>query len=195
MKVPCNACGALILETTAARNGGVCMPCKTGRRASIEASKASHQRERELDATDPSRIYWRSLVARIHSDDGGIERLSDVEKQYWAVGCLAEEVHNGGFDQFFFNSSGESYEWAVAGLDSMDATHSLELLKKAKQILFGFGRVPVATGIRRQRAVQVRPEDKRLNALDERFCADQDRLSDRCQAFALHHGLFQSEGS
>lgn len=132
MKVPCKACVVPILETTTARNGGVCMPCKSGRRASIEVSKASSQRERELDAADPSRIYWRSLVARIHSDDGGIERRSDVEKQYWAVGCLAEEVHNGGFDQFFFNSSGESYEWAVTGLDSMGAAHSLDLYKKSK---------------------------------------------------------------
>ncbi|WP_379655220.1 DUF4375 domain-containing protein [Pseudoxanthomonas sp. UC19_8] len=195
MKVPCNACGAPILETTAARNGGVCLPCKSGRRASIEASKASHQRERELDATDPSRIYWRSLIARIYGDDGGIERLSDVEKQYWAVGCLADEVYNGGFDQFFFNSSGEHYEWAVVGLESMGATHSLELLKKAKQILFGFGSVPVDTWTRRQRVIQMRPDDRRLDALDGRFCADPDRLSDRCQAFALHHGLFQSEGS
>jgi len=68
------------------------MPCKSGTRSNIEAAKAAAQRERELDATDPFRIYWRELVGRVYKSPAGLTKLSDVERQYWAVGCLCGEV-------------------------------------------------------------------------------------------------------
>jgi len=44
-KVACLKCGALILELTAQKNEGLCVPCKSGRRESIEATKRWHRKQ------------------------------------------------------------------------------------------------------------------------------------------------------
>ena len=115
------------------------MPCKIGTRESIEAAKLYYQRERDLDKIDPFRKLWRELVRRVYETDLGYAGLSDAEKKYFAVGLLEGEVYNGGFDQYFFNSSSDYYSDAEIGLEEMGAVQSLSLLKRAKEIVFGFG--------------------------------------------------------
>lgn len=167
------------------------MPCKSGTRAQMEASKVAAKRERELDATDPFRIYWRKLVDLVYKSPAGLNALSERELQYWAVGCLSGEVYNGGFDQYFHNSSGSTYAAALGGLDSMGASASLLLLQKAKQIVFGFNEVPEDTTARRTLLESARDESlqQRLDALDTQFWADPDKLAELSEAFAIRHGL------
>lgn len=157
----------------------------------MEASKAAAQRERELDVTDPFRIYWRNLVERVHSSSTETTQLSDVEQQYWAVGCLSGEVYNGGFEQYFHNSSGATYTAAIDGLQAMDATTSLVLLQKAKQMIFGFGEVPLDSYTRRKviAAAEGAALQQRLDQLDRQFWTDPDELAVRSEAFAVTHGL------
>ncbi len=195
MKIPCSTCSALILPETAARTGGLCMPCKSGTRSAIEASKVEAKRQRELDATDPFRLYWRELVDRVYKSDAGIAQLSDVERQYWAVGCLSGEVYNGGFDQYFYNSSGATYSAAVDGLKAMGATTSLLLLQQAKQMIFGFTDVPEETRARRsiQMSVESDALQQRLDELDKQFWKDPDNLAMRSEKFAISHGLVRAE--
>lgn len=193
MKIPCCDCGVLILQETAERNGGLCIPCKSGTRAKIEASKVAAKRERELDATDPFRIYWRKLVDMIYKTPGGLSSLSEVERQYWAVGCLSGDVYNGGFDQYFYNSSGSTYISALHGLDAMGAVVSLNLLQRAKQVIFEFNDVPEDTGARRAMlaSVQNASLQQRLDELDKNFWADPDKLAVLSEGFAIRHGLVQ----
>lgn len=191
MKVSCSDCGVLILQETADRNGGLCLPCRSGTRSRIEASKAAAKRERELDATDPTRIYWRKLVDMVFKAPDGLSSLSEVERQYWAVGCLSGEVYNGGFEQYFHNSSGSTYNDALKGLEEMGALASLILLQKAKQVVFGFQAVPVDTGVRRSMIAAIGDESqqRRLDELDKQFCADPDKLAELSQNFAVRHDL------
>lgn len=191
MKIPCSRCHALIMPETAARTGGLCMPCKSGTRAHIDAAKIAAERERELDASDPFRIHCRQLVARVVESPSGLAQLSEVEKQYWAVDRLFVEVHNGGFHQYFFNSSSESYSAAVDGLAAMAATTSLLLLQKAKQMIFGFAVVPIETVMRRTIVIGAESDSlqERLNRLDEQFWQDPDGMEGRIKAFALSRGL------
>ncbi|MFC3552476.1 DUF4375 domain-containing protein [Lysobacter cavernae] len=168
------------------------MPCATGTRESIEASKEHYTKQRELDRTDPVRILWRSLVARMHHTDGGYLSLSDAEKRYVAVGLLDGEVYNGGFDQYFFNSASSYYSDALLGLEGIGATTSLELLLKAKKIVFGFDSVPVDTSARRQISRPLSAsQSSRLDHLDKLFWADPDNLSDRIEAFLRRHSLIR----
>jgi Domain of unknown function (DUF4375) len=51
---------------------------------------------------------------------------------------LSGEVYNGGFYQYFDNTSADSYHYAELGLIRLGATHSLGLLQKAKEHLFDF---------------------------------------------------------
>ncbi|HBO3527472.1 hypothetical protein APA93_25060 [Pseudomonas aeruginosa] len=50
-RLPCRACGHLILPTTAARNDGLCMPCKGGYRQNIEDGKRFHTERRRYLAS------------------------------------------------------------------------------------------------------------------------------------------------
>lgn len=194
MKIPCADCGAMILPETAARNEGLCVPCKSGTRANIEASKIAAKRQRELEATDPFTIYWRELIDRIFKTEAGLDSLSAIERQYWAVGCVSGEVYNGGFEQYFFNSAGSTYLDAVDGLEAMGAAVSLQLLQEAKQVVFGMGDVPRDTVARREYLATF--EDgviqERLDQLDRKFWEDPDKLGERSEAFAIRHGLVQS---
>lgn len=195
MKIPCADCGALILRETAERNGGLCMPCKAGTRANIESSKIAAKRSRELDANDPFRIYWRRLVDVVYETPGGLSSLSELDLQYWGVGCLSGEVYNGGFEQYFNNSSGKTYRSAKRGLEAMGALTSRDLLQSAKQAVFGSGAVPEDTAVRRTvlAAVQSEALQQRLDELDKQFWADPDKLSELSEAFAIRHGLVQTD--
>jgi hypothetical protein len=53
-KVACEACGAMILPSTAEANGGVCMPCKRGDRGNIETAKLRYA-ERKKAQADPEK--------------------------------------------------------------------------------------------------------------------------------------------
>ena len=167
------------------------MPCKNGTRESIEAAKLYYQRERELDRTDPLRRLWRELVDRVHLTDSGYAGLSDAEKKYFAVQLLAREVYNGGFEQYFHNSSGSYYCDAEIGLEKMGATQSLPLLRRVKHLIFGIAPVPSETGQRRE-ILRRQPFDfyrDLLDELDHLFCKDPDGLDDRTEAFAKQHRL------
>lgn len=195
MKIPCSTCSTLIMPDTAARTGGLCMPCKLGTRAEIEAAKVAMKRLCELEDTDPFRLYWLELVNKVYKSDAGIAGLSNVERQYWAVNCLSGEVHNGGFDQYFYNSSGSTYSDAVDGLKAMGATTSLLLLEKAKKMIFGLADVPGETGIRRRIQVAVDSDalQRRLDQLDKKFWGDAGNLATRIENFAISHGLVRAD--
>lgn len=138
-RLPCRACGHLILPTTAARNDGLCMPCKGGYRQNIEDGKRFHT-ERRRYLTSPQALYWSALVNRVYDGRERFAGLSPAERSYYAVSVLSGEVHNGGFDQYFGNSSGDQYQAARAGLRELEAEDALALLERAAALLFGDGR-------------------------------------------------------
>lgn len=158
----------------------------------MEASRRWYREERERDKTDPSRIYWRALVERVYKTEAGFDGLSEAEKKYFAVCCLSGDVYNGGFHQFFFNSAGAHYAYAVAGLEEMEAGESLQLLKKAKQVWFDFSEVP--TDARMRRLVldrnSSRSRDARSDELDKLYWEEPDELDARCERYAQKHKLY-----
>lgn len=190
-KVPCKTCGVPVLWETAARNDGKCVPCRSGTRQNTESAKKSYLEERERERTDPFRKLWRDLVRRAYEIPNGFDALSQPEKQYFAVGLLEGDVYNGGFDQYFFNSSGDSYLYAVEGLEAMGAIQTLELLRRAKQVLFGFDEPEQDTERRRAflRSVANESCSKRLSSLDSLFYKDPDALGAKVEQFAKDNGL------
>ena len=186
----CTRCGASILAATAARTGGLCMPCKTGTRESIEAGRDWHRQQRAREASDPFWRLWRILVHRVFESPEGFGGLSAAEQLYFAVGMLEGDVYNGGFDQYFFNASGAFYSYAERGLLELGAAQSLEILKAAKHVAFGEAKVPQAAKERRERLRSLpREASAALEPLDEAFWKDPDGLAMRLQEFARGHGL------
>jgi hypothetical protein len=190
-KVPCTKCGALVLPSTAERTGGVCMACKNGTRESMEKSKEYYKKERELDKTCPFRLFWKELVSRVYNESKGFNSLSEEEKIYFSVNCLSGEVYNGGFNQYFSNSAGENYKHAELGLIQLEATNSLRLLRKAKQIVFGSSAVPKEQYLR-QLATDSDEVSTALDELDTEFYKDPDRLAEKLEVYAINNGLVKN---
>lgn len=194
-KVPCSECGALILPTTAESTGGVCMACKQGIRKSMETSSAYYQR---LKTYDPFREFWKSLVER-SSGDRTLTSFSKEERMYFAVGLLNAELYNGGFDQFFSNSSGDYYETAIEGLQDLGASSSLKLAREAADTIFGrcgppadqMERWHIMNGKNRQLSDILRRYryTTRLEQLDKQYWQDPDKIEDRLTAYAERHRL------
>jgi len=171
------------------------MACKQGIRENLEASRAYYQKLKEYD---PFRELWISLVKR-SSGNRKLEGWSAEEKAYFAVCLLEGEVYNGGFDQYFSNSSGDHYNLALHGLEAMGATHSADLLKEAARTLFGTNCPPDDQSerwrITRSKArglADVLTRHRRstqLERLDKLFYEDPDQLAGRLTAYAEGTGL------
>ena len=190
-KIPCTECGAMVLPSTAERTGGLCMPCKNGTRKSMDLAKERAAKERELEKTCPYRALWRELVDKVYNQSGGFNALSANEKLYYSVNVVIGEVYNGGFDQYFTNTSAELYRDAEHGLVQLGATNSIKLLRQAKEQLFGSKQVPKSQTERWELIRKLdRPTD--LDSLDTEFYKDLDNLDKKLEAFALEVGLVKN---
>ena len=170
-KVPCAECGELVSAKQAAKRQGLCLHCSLNR--------------------NPFFVLGNSLIARVCSSPDGFNSLSDAEKLYYTLTSLQDEVNNGGFHQFFFNSSGSYYELIENGLVIFDEPQTLELLHQAKQIVFPEISVPVDPELRRELMSDCEPI--KLDSLDRRFYSNPDTLTLKLKSFARERGLVPSE--
>lgn len=198
-RLPCRTCGDLIHPDTAAKNDGLCMPCKGGYRERIEEGKRQRERNRAYEES-PERQHWLALVDRVHGSPAGFYSLSADEQTYFALRCLIGEVFNGGFHQFFANHSGEYYGVALNGLIELEALQSHRLLTEAKEVIFGLQTVPREFAERNQLLLKVEENDiaysrvaSRLEELDKQFWKEPDALSERCSQFAVARQLYAGD--
>ena len=190
-KTPCKDCGALILPSTAARTDGLCMPCKNGTRKQIDEGIAWHKRERELEKSCPFRALWRSLHNKVYSRDEGIGVLSPVERTYWVLNILEGEIYNGGFDQYFYNSSGSTYGETISALSEIDARDARALLERAKGLIFGELDVPIDVSERRRLMLALWPDSSppEIDAIDREYWDQPSPIRERLEQYAFRHGL------
>lgn len=199
----CVRCGDSIHPETAARNAGLCMPCVHGNQLSIEARRAQHDRQREAERArlvSPEYRYWLGLIDRVYKTEAGFDSLSHGDRLYYLVNVLSGEVHNGGFDQFFSNSSGDRCAETIAALSEVGAHASLKLLQQAKHALFADEDVPVDRMIRyklMRTSSEAHPDFKRasstLDELDSEFYKDPDSLGDILEQIAAKHKLYTDD--
>lgn len=156
-KTICSTCGVAILETTAAANGGKCVPCATGTRGQLEAGRRRNLEWRErvrrkqqalervqrreqpvfadfLAEEDPTAILWSFLVGvayRNGSQREDVAALSPAAKLIYFAQVLDGEVMNGGFHQFFSNGSGRYAHEALFALRELGAPRAVALLQRA----------------------------------------------------------------
>ena len=75
---------------------------------------------------------WEAAWA--HFDSAGWDGLTTAQQHALAVRMLVDEVNNGGFLQYFFNSSGDYWNAALRGLDAIGARSDEALFKQALQV-------------------------------------------------------------
>jgi hypothetical protein len=193
VRLPCIRCGAQILEGTAATYAGLCAPCANGTRPQVETGKRRYAEEAERHRNPPPEdLLWRSLVHRVFRTDAGFSGLTSAEQTYYLTNVLSGEVFNGGFDQFFSNSSGNRFQETREALRVLGARSSLALLEDAALLLFGDLDVPSSEAHRHDRLVHRTISDanrERVEALDRKFWQDLDGLDRILAAFAVETQL------
>src|SRR3954469_7873166 len=70
-------------------------------------------------------------------DRHGFESLSAAERIAYCVDALEREVNNGGFEQFFANSSGDTSAETHAALETIGAPAAASLVKSAAGVFPG----------------------------------------------------------
>lgn len=188
-KIPCKECGALILSVTAEATGGLCIPCQQGTRESIEAAKEYYRQFREYN---PHIELWKHLDQLVRKDIESLSALTQEQQTYYTVGIFDWEVLNGGFEQFFSNSSGAYYTFVVDGLLELGEVEILKLLLEAKQLLFGDSAVPI-NDEERDRLTDFLPEgstaESRMNQIHDIYYEDVDRLNKQLLKYAEEKSL------
>src|SRR5690606_26463527 len=107
---------------------------------------------------------------------------------YFAVCLLVGEGNNCGIRKYGVNHTCGRNLSTSAGLEGVGATKSLELLLRAKQIVFGFREVPTQTARRRQTTISD-SQLGRLEPLNRQFWAEPDGLVEKVETFLRKHGL------
>jgi hypothetical protein len=130
---------------------------------------------------DPAGVVLRRL-GRV-----GFRRLSKPQKVYYCVWLLNAEVRNGGFAQYFVNSSGNLARLARKALAVLGAVHTEEILRRAMSCFGQDGPSGDHDERHEQLAVVYDRERAGLDRLDDEFYEDRDGLDGLLLAFARRH--------
>lgn len=101
-------------------------------------------------------------------NDENFESLNQFEKNVLYIEMLEGQVNNGGFDQFFFNSSGEYAHEALRALEQVGANNAAELLEQA---IKAFPQLPIPKDTEQRREL--------MEDLPEHISDTWDQLDDK----------------
>lgn len=140
-------------------------------------SKSQRVREDATKALAASRgVHEPFTVAFNRLDSVGWSGLTEAQRRALAVRILIDEVDNGGFSQYFVNSSGDQWRDAVAGLEAIRATLDLVLFQNAIALFGPNGPSTNATKRHRELARIVKKDDEVFSLPEDKFYKDeQDR--------------------
>lgn len=83
---------------------------------------------------------------------------------------LEAEINNGGFDQFFFNPTGDFTEETIQAVSSIGAFHTAEIVKKGAS-LFPGGMLPKDQDSRQKLVEEISPNSDAFEEFDDAFLA------------------------
>lgn len=89
----------------------------------------------EILAIEDGTQFAIALSNHVYGRQGpsGLSGLTEAEQTVFCVDGLEREVNNGGFSQFFINSSGEYASETVAALRRIGADHTAGLVERAME--------------------------------------------------------------
>ncbi|MBQ9839231.1 MAG: DMP19 family protein [Oscillospiraceae bacterium] len=117
-----------------------------------------------------------------YGDD--IEKLNEHERIFYVTQILEQEVNNGGFSQFFFNSSGDFSNELVDAFTKIGAIKTAEICKKAVEIFNG--NVPTDRVEREKLLIDLECDDV-LRECDDAFYDYADNLEELNYAYIMNH--------
>jgi hypothetical protein len=149
-----------------------CAPQDAGRpRKGVVAADSHPELSKIIDAVFER--YWTL----------GYDKLGKPEQVVVCVYQLEAEVNRGGFEDYYFNPSGNLSQEAVAALETIRATRTAQLLRTMNQ-LFGPTGPPADPAKRRERLSALgAAATNKMDDADQQFYKDEDKLEDLLAAF------------
>ncbi len=160
-------------------------------RAAIERGAQSSEKKVRVGAAkaraklagldDALRSAWAPSEGKDWSD------FTAPQRHVSAVQILDAEVRNGGFLQYFFNSSGDQWPAAAAGLTAIGAKRDRELVDQAIAL---FGPTPPSTDSEeraRQLAVLADKDEKAFVEIEKAYYQDPDDLEVLLLDYVIKH--------
>jgi hypothetical protein len=83
------------------------------------------------DDTNGSIIEIDNIIGDLCSYGDDMVKLTEPQKQFYYNQCLEREINNGGFNQYFINSSGDFAHQTIQSLTAIGATTTADILQKA----------------------------------------------------------------
>jgi hypothetical protein len=93
------------------------------------------------------------------------------------IGSLEAEVNNGGFDQFFYNSTGDNTVETIQALEAIGAVTMADILRRAAAKFPG-GMPPKDRLARQEILLQISPNAEAFEDLDGEFYGYPDNLAE-----------------
>jgi Domain of unknown function (DUF4375) len=109
------------------------------------------------------------------------------QKIFSAIWALESEVNNGGFSQYFLNSSNESAGFVVEALNTIDAPQTADICRRAIEVAFPAGLPTTEEGIHAQAADFSDEIREKLEPLDQEFFSYPHDLTDLLFDFVSEH--------
>ena len=112
---------------------------------------------------------------------------SHPQKLFSAIWLLEAEVNNGGFSQYFLNSTDESAAFAAEALETIGAPKTAEICRRALATAFPAGLPRTFESIRSAAAEFTGDTLAKLESLDQEFFAYPHNLTDLLFAYVSEH--------
>jgi hypothetical protein len=113
-------------------------------------------------------------------------KMSPAEQTFWLVWQMLSEVNNGGFNQFYFNSSGDRSIATPAALRTIGAKKFAGIMERANA-LFPGGRPPEHRYKRQTVLEEIDPETELFDDLDEEVYAYPENVDRLLYEFVLRN--------
>jgi len=113
-----------------------------------------------------------------------IEKLNEHERVFYVTQILEQEVNNGGFSQFFYNSSGDFSNEIVDAFTKIGAFKTAEICKKALAVFNG--NVPTDRDAREELLDSLECDDV-LSECDDDFYEYEDNLEELNYTYIMEH--------
>jgi hypothetical protein len=124
----------------------------------------------------------------------GFDKLSPPEKVFVCVWGLEAEVNNGGFDQYYFNSSGDHAQDAEVSLKAIGAKHTAQLVKLGNALFGASGPSPNRAARQKQLDALGDAKTKKMNEIEDEIMKYKDNLEELLRAYVSRNAeAFRSQ--
>ena len=131
-----------------------------------------------LNDTDKLILELDTYLCELSSYGDTLEKLSQPQKTFYFNQYLEKEINNGGFNQYFYNSSGNFAHQTINSLRQINATKTADILQLAID-QFPNSTVPKDRSERQNILEKIEEKaDEVWEQLDKRFLAYEDNLYD-----------------